>query len=300
MLYPCGTRLERHAHKKARFTLSIDGGYSESSGGESFDCGPRGVVFHAAGDAHAITVGNRALRSFLLEIEDDVDGPYSRVSGVGSLETLLYDARLLHAAGGPLAAIMGALYSELRCLDDCSSIAVEGLVLQLIATAARLCHQMADEQGRPPWLERTAELLHERFRSGVTIQEISNAVGVSPSRLSMAFRKAYHRTIGEEQRRLRIEFATGRLSEPDTSLAEIALEAGFSDQAHFCRAFKDTTGMTPARYRGAISGCVKSRPFQKGESNMARTSAARVGGAPISGARPGDTSIDWSDVEMNQ
>jgi AraC family transcriptional regulator len=284
--------MERHAHKTARFTLSIDGGYSESSGGESFDCGPRGVVFHAAGDAHAITVGNHALRSFLLEIEDDVDGQYSRDSGVGSIETLLCDARLLHTAGGPLAAIMGALYCELRCPDDCSSIAVEGLVLQLIATAARLSHRVAGEQGRPPWLDRTAEILHERFRSRLTIQEISDAVGVSPSRLSMAFRRVYHRTIGEEQRRLRIEFATGRLSEPDTSLADIALEAGFSDQAHFCRAFKDTTGMTPARYRAVISGCVQARPFQKGQSNIEQTSAARPGGAPTSGARPGNLSID--------
>jgi len=37
------------------------------------------------------------------------------------------------------------------------------------------------------------------------------------------------------------------------SLVEIALEAGFADQAHFSRVFKATFGITPARYRALRS-----------------------------------------------
>ena len=33
------------------------------------------------------------------------------------------------------------------------------------------------------------------------------------------------------------------------SLAEVACETGFADQAHFTRAFKAAFGLTPARYR---------------------------------------------------
>ncbi|PYQ60569.1 MAG: AraC family transcriptional regulator, partial [Acidobacteria bacterium] len=36
------------------------------------------------------------------------------------------------------------------------------------------------------------------------------------------------------------------------SLADIAIEAGFSDQPHFSRAFKQVTGFTPARYRESL------------------------------------------------
>jgi AraC-like DNA-binding protein len=35
----------------------------------------------------------------------------------------------------------------------------------------------------------------------------------------------------------------------DRSLAEVAYEAGFADQAHFTRTFKAAFGLTPARYR---------------------------------------------------
>jgi len=49
-----------------------------------------------------------------------------------------------------------------------------------------------------------------------------------------------------------VEFASACLRDGDASLADIALEAGFSDQPHFCRAFKEVTGMTPARYRDGM------------------------------------------------
>jgi AraC family transcriptional regulator len=250
ILYPGGTCLGAHAHEAAHFTLSMDGSCSESAGGRSFDCGPRAVVFHAAGEAHSLTVGGHALRSFRVEMQG---GSAACGRSAGELETLLGGTRFLHAAGGPLASILAALYCELRCPDDCSALAVEGLLFQLIAAAARLSRETGCDRREPPWVKQTADLLHQRFRSRLTLEEISSAVGVSPARLSLAFRRAYHRTIAEEQRRLRVEFAAARLSEPQPSLAEIALDAGFSDQAHFCRAFKESTGMTPARYRAAMS-----------------------------------------------
>src|SRR5262249_49113929 len=40
----------------------------------------------------------------------------------------------------------------------------------------------------------------------------------------------------------------------DRSLVEVALEAGFADQAHFSRMFKATFGITPARYRALTVG----------------------------------------------
>ena len=46
----------------------------------------------------------------------------------------------------------------------------------------------------------------------------------------------------------RLDFARQQLAQ-DRSLAEIALEAGFADQAHFSRMLKATFGITPARYR---------------------------------------------------
>ena len=41
------------------------------------------------------------------------------------------------------------------------------------------------------------------------------------------------------------------------SLADVALAAGFADQAHLSRMFKSAVGITPARYR-ALGSCLRS------------------------------------------
>jgi AraC-like DNA-binding protein len=54
----------------------------------------------------------------------------------------------------------------------------------------------------------------------------------------------------------RLDYARGRLGD-GTPLAELALDAGFTDQAHFTRMFRSAFGLTPGRYlalrRGAGS-----------------------------------------------
>ena len=49
--------------------------------------------------------------------------------------------------------------------------------------------------------------------------------------------------------RLRIEWARERVERSDVPLADVALDAGFADQAHFTRVFRCETGSTPSEYR---------------------------------------------------
>jgi hypothetical protein len=46
-----------------------------------------------------------------------------------------------------------------------------------------------------------------------------------------------------------VQAAKGLLSACEISLTEVALEAGFSDQAAFNRTFKAVSGMTPGQWR---------------------------------------------------
>ena len=45
----------------------------------------------------------------------------------------------------------------------------------------------------------------------------------------------------------RLDFARSRLGD-GTPLADVALAAGFADQAHFTRMFRSAFGLTPGRY----------------------------------------------------
>ena len=58
-------------------------------------------------------------------------------------------------------------------------------------------------------------------------------------------------TLGAYVRRLRLDWAAARLTASDEPLAALALAAGFVDQSHFTRTFKQHTGLTPDQYRQA-------------------------------------------------
>jgi AraC family transcriptional regulator len=242
VFYTGGQRIEDHAHRDAFFACSLDGEYRESVAGRGLNCPPRSVVFHPAMQAHEIAFPRGAVRCFVLEFDPrEAQNRYGCAPGPA----------VLHEDGGPLAILLLNAYAEFRRSDSCSGLAIEGIALQAIAVAARNELSLGDTMGRPRWLGRVMELLRECFRSRMTIEEIGAEVGVSPARLSAEFRRVQGRSVAEEQRRLRIEFACRKMRDRGLSLADIAAEAGFSDQAHFCRAFKQVTGLTPARYRGA-------------------------------------------------
>lgn len=242
VLYPAGTQLEKHGHENAFVALSLDGSYCESAGGKDFVCGPRSVVFHPPGEEHSVSIAGGTLRCFAVEI--DVDEIRRR-----------YDApvpvSLVHDRGNSMSALMARLYAEFR-LDDASPLAMQGLLLQMLALSARGDNDETPA-GSPPWLRRVDEILHDRFRSRLTLEEIASEVGVPPVRVSAVYRRARQRSLAEEQRRLRIDFACDRLRQHDAPLAEIALDCGFADQPHLTRTFKRVIGMTPAQYRALFS-----------------------------------------------
>jgi AraC family transcriptional regulator len=87
----------------------------------------------------------------------------------------------------------------------------------------------------------------------VTLSAVAGTVGIHPAHLARVFRTQFHCTIGEYVRKLRLDDAARRLGSSEDSIKDIAIDAGFYDQSHFTNAFRRHTGVTPARFRGAIA-----------------------------------------------
>jgi AraC family transcriptional regulator len=139
------------------------------------------------------------------------------------------------------------LYREFRSEDDVAPLAIEGLLLELLAGVTRQTYH--SENGNAKWLSRARDFVHDRFHESISLAEVAEFAGVHPVSLARAFRRMHHCTVGEYVRKLRIEFACQKLTASDESLVEIAFSAGFSEQSHLCRTFKRLTGLTPSEYR---------------------------------------------------
>jgi len=95
-------------------------------------------------------------------------------------------------------------------------------------------------------LDRARAFLDGR-RALVRSTELESVTGLSRYELARQFRVRYGTSPYRYSLMRRLDFARGRLR-GGTPLADLALAAGFADQAHFTRMFKAAYGLTPARY----------------------------------------------------
>ena len=98
-------------------------------------------------------------------------------------------------------------------------------------------------------LERAADFIREHCIEVLNLDDICAAAQLSPSYLIRAFKQHYGMTPHAFLVNQRIQFARERLRGGQL-IADVALEAGFADQAHFQRVFKQHLAATPGQYRG--------------------------------------------------
>lgn len=157
-------------------------------------------------------------------------------------------------ADGTPVSLMGRLVRECREQDSASPLAIEGLVLELLAACERSVSRDATPGGSRRWLGRVEALLHDRFSESLTLDEIASDSHVSADHLAREFRKHFGVSVGEYVRQLRLDFACTHLARGRLSLAAIAQAAGFTDQSHFTRVFRRKMGLTPGAYRAKLCG----------------------------------------------
>jgi AraC family transcriptional regulator len=99
---------------------------------------------------------------------------------------------------------------------------------------------------------RAKELLTRSIAGDVPLSDLARECGLSLTSFSRAFRKTVgippHRWVIQQ----RIELAKTLLRGDAKSLAEIALECGFSDQSHFTRFFTAAVGVSPGFWRQTV------------------------------------------------
>jgi AraC-like DNA-binding protein len=114
----------------------------------------------------------------------------------------------------------------------------------------------SDKGGRrlsPLHETRAKDMLLAKAQGNISIEEIANACNLSRSYFIRAFRETTNRTPHQWLLEQRIERARQLLKHTDTSLSEIAIACGFSDQSHFTRTFSQLVGVPPGTWRRQVA-----------------------------------------------
>jgi len=238
-LYASGTMLAKHSHPHTYITFVIEGAFRERYATRSILCRTGMIRYLPAGEVHENEI---QARSRCLHISGDT----------ASFEQLRQQStvprRPAEMSGLTTTWLANRLYAEFSRRDTASEMAIEGLVLEIMAEIAR--SEAADHSlSAPHWLKQATEIVESRFLERLSLTEIASEVGVHYVHLSRQFHKYNRCTVGELIRRRRVQYASHLLAHSSTPLAEIALTCGFSDQSHLSFLFKRYMGLSPSKFR---------------------------------------------------
>lgn len=251
-VFPPQVYLPPHVHERASFAIMLEGSFDISITHHSYACAPHSAVTEPAQERHDNRLG--AAGAHVVVVQPDA----AAVERLGPCGRLFEEVHHIHDT--PARAAAWRIARELRAPDGATPVAVEGLVLEMLALSTRQ-GRYVDAVRRtpaPPWLARAREALHDSFLHPPRIRDLAAAAGVHPDHLARAFRLRFGIPVGSYVRRLRLDWAAGRLETGEHTISAIALDAGFADQSHFTRAFKRHTGLTPLEYRQSFGAAPPS------------------------------------------
>jgi len=148
----------------------------------------------------------------------------------------------------PLVGQLGRLLPDPGAERD--SAYEEAVIYTLLTQILRLTQDCQQASALPKWrLRRVQTLVEQNLVRPLTLRDMAAAAGLSRMHFAAQFKAAtgcspHHYLLCQ-----RVEAAKMLLSGTDLPLVEIALDVGFSAQAHFTTVFKRLVGETPARWR---------------------------------------------------
>ena len=243
-----GSAISWHTHDTPTICCVLEGGFVEVARGSSLTCTPTTIKFMPAGERHSDRFDLGPARGILIEVNQNRSETLKPYAGI------LEEQKSFH--GGQVWACVTRLIRELELMDAVSPLAIEGVLLELLAVASRSEERLPGTA--PRWLRLVEEMIEDRLGTQFELGDIAGVAGVHPVTLARSFRRVHGCTMGEYIRRRRVERAIEQLRVSGSTLAEIALLNGFADQSHFCNLFRRYTGVTPSQFRRSALNRSKS------------------------------------------
>jgi AraC family transcriptional regulator len=239
--YPPGFVVPMHRHENTWLGFVVKGSVFETCGGREIECQPLALMVRMAGEAHSDLAGKTGGRALTVELKKPL---------LQLLDDCVVIQRRNEFQGGRLPSLMTRLYNETCQIDAVSPICIDALVLEMVVEAYR---RSSVHGGPTPStsLRQAMELVRARYKESLSLGDVAQQIGIHPVQLARGFRKVYGYSVGEYVRKLRVEFACRELLDSESPMADVALAAGFCDQAHFCRTFKRLVGINPSEFRVA-------------------------------------------------
>ncbi len=98
-------------------------------------------------------------------------------------------------------------------------------------------------------VRKVQQYINEHFQEDVTLQDLAQLVGMTPTSFSRFFKLRTGRSVSDYLIDIRLGHAARLLVDSTTSIGEICYECGFKNVSNFNRTFKKRKDRTPKEFR---------------------------------------------------
>jgi len=260
--YPAG-RLDclPHTHDEYNIILCLNGGFEFSLRDARETLEPGDVLVVNPGEVHhgkygqgssesrglTLQVPERQMKEIMQRMRLPIDVDRSSVRFFGRI----YDFSLL--------ALSEELLDEIERHPSGYEMVAQALILKLIVHLLRHCLRPTIEapatvlpRQLPSWqMVRALEYMNANGKSSFSLLKLCSNVGTSATRFINLFKNSVPNGMSPHAfyNQLIIKKAKRLLGEPGFSVKEVSYQLGFQNESHFCKVFRNCTGMTPSVYR---------------------------------------------------
>lgn len=255
---PAKRPLQRHSHTAFEIMAVLEGGgvYETKLGTIPFGKGD--VFVFSSNETHYITeINSTGLKMLNLHFEPrylwgkSYDSPQSLNFCFSHSPD--FPIRIEAEKAEKILILLEEIKAELISRRQEYVFAVKGLVSTLLITLIRehgYLQNNDSDKTRNHNMVKVLEYIDKNLSTPLTLEELANISGNSPTYFSLLFKKICGITLWDYVTARRVEEAVKMLCNNDgLSVLEVATKVGFNNTANFNKAFKKHTGMTPKEVR---------------------------------------------------
>lgn len=211
--------------------------------------------FYPFDDASALL--EKLKRGTRAEMEEGIRAYFRKLSMAGGLSEENLRVLTIDLLNGAFKLMAGAGRADPERLDEAyrraltaqSLVDCQEIVLENLVSAHRQLEEVRLSSGNQLIEGACAYIEHHYADAEMSLNAAAAHVFVSPTYLSILFKKKLGVTFIDYLINLRMEKAKALLRDTGKRTYEIAAETGYSDPQYFSSCFKKYTGLTPTEYR---------------------------------------------------
>jgi len=255
-----------HIHNVIELLYVKNGSYSVLADGVEYEISEGDLILFCSNTIHRVFAKNLSLNQYyVIKIDPTFFLQFSS-HGEGVEQVMRFAInrrgskniwRKEELEGTPLHSVLLSLTEENTDLRYASGIAVKLKIMELlveILRGDRPTGENAQPSSTTALIYNTMVYVRRHYTEDIDERALAKSLGVSYSYFSRTFHTVLQKSFSQYVLSRRLETAARMLGSTDLSVEEISYAVGFGSPSYFIARFREAKGMSPSRFRRALSG----------------------------------------------